>query len=93
MMIFTSGTSGDPKAVRFAHAMAVMCGQNATMYPAADRERGQVAHLYLHTQGARTMVMGYDVWHPGAQSARVKLQEMLQDTKKAEDVPSVVGVR
>ncbi|MDT5218674.1 MAG: fatty-acyl-CoA synthase [Mycobacterium sp.] len=25
-MIFTSGTSGDPKAVRFAHAMAVMCG-------------------------------------------------------------------
>jgi fatty-acyl-CoA synthase len=26
MMIFTSGTSGDPKAVCFAHAMAVMCG-------------------------------------------------------------------
>lgn len=26
MMIFTSGTSGDPKAVRFAHAMGVMCG-------------------------------------------------------------------
>ncbi len=26
LMIFTSGTSGDPKAVRFAHAMAVMCG-------------------------------------------------------------------
>jgi fatty-acyl-CoA synthase len=26
MMIFTSGTSGDPKAVRFAHGMAVMCG-------------------------------------------------------------------
>jgi fatty-acyl-CoA synthase len=26
MMIFTSGTSGDPKPVRFAHAMAVMCG-------------------------------------------------------------------
>ncbi len=26
MMIFTSGTSGDPKAVRFAHAMSVMCG-------------------------------------------------------------------
>jgi fatty-acyl-CoA synthase len=25
-MIFTSGTSGDPKAVRFAHAMAVLCG-------------------------------------------------------------------
>jgi fatty-acyl-CoA synthase len=26
LMIFTSGTSGEPKAVRFAHAMAVMCG-------------------------------------------------------------------
>ena len=26
MMFFTSGTSGDPKAVRFAHAMAVLCG-------------------------------------------------------------------
>ncbi len=26
MMIFTSGTSGDPKAVPFAHAMAVLCG-------------------------------------------------------------------
>ncbi len=26
MMIFTSGTSGDPKTVQFAHAMAIMCG-------------------------------------------------------------------
>lgn len=26
VMIFTSGTSGDPKAVRFAHAMGVLCG-------------------------------------------------------------------
>ncbi|MCT7658362.1 fatty-acid--CoA ligase FadD1 [Mycobacterium deserti] len=26
LMLFTSGTSGDPKAVRFAHAMAVLCG-------------------------------------------------------------------
>ena len=26
MMIFTSGTSGDPKAVRVAHGMAIMCG-------------------------------------------------------------------
>ena len=49
--------------------------------------------LWKGPDGAQTMVMGYDVWHPGAQSARVKLQEMLQDTKKAEDVPSVVGVR
>ncbi|HET9891597.1 MAG TPA: AMP-binding protein, partial [Mycobacterium sp.] len=26
MMIFTSGTSGDPKVARFAHGMAIMCG-------------------------------------------------------------------
>src|SRR4029077_19256905 len=26
MMIFTSGTSGNPKAVPFAHGMAVVCG-------------------------------------------------------------------
>ncbi|HEY2502376.1 MAG TPA: fatty-acid--CoA ligase FadD1, partial [Mycobacterium sp.] len=26
MMTFTSGTSGDPKAVRFTHGMAIMCG-------------------------------------------------------------------
>ena len=26
MVIFTSGTSGDPKVVRFAHGMAIMCG-------------------------------------------------------------------
>jgi fatty-acyl-CoA synthase len=26
VLLFTSGTSGDPKAVRFAHAMAVLCG-------------------------------------------------------------------
>jgi fatty-acyl-CoA synthase len=28
LMIFTSGTSGDPKAVRFAHAMGVLCGSS-----------------------------------------------------------------
>jgi hypothetical protein len=37
-------------------AMAMLCGQNATLYPATDRDNGKVAHLYLHSQSARTMV-------------------------------------
>lgn len=38
------------------HAMAAMVGQNATLYPAEDRENGRVAHLYLHSNTKRTMV-------------------------------------
>lgn len=37
-------------------AMSVLLGDNATLHPAADTENGKVAHLYLHTQGKRTMV-------------------------------------
>jgi fatty-acyl-CoA synthase len=52
MMIFTSGTSGDPKAVRFAHGMAVMCG--ATLMYQYDVTADDVCYLSMplfHSNG------------------------------------------
>ncbi len=52
MMIFTSGTSGDPKAVRFAHAMAVMCG--ASLVDRFEITSGDVCYLAMplfHSNG------------------------------------------
>jgi fatty-acyl-CoA synthase len=40
MMIFTSGTSGDPKAVQFAHGMAIMCGASLVFIPTASPPLG-----------------------------------------------------
>ena len=52
MMIFTSGTSGDPKAVRFAHVMAIMCG--ASLIGQYDVTADDVCYLSMplfHSNG------------------------------------------
>ncbi|MCV7300774.1 AMP-binding protein [Mycobacterium barrassiae] len=52
LMIFTSGTSGNPKAVPFAHAMAVLCG--ASLVERFDLTADDVAYLSMplfHSNG------------------------------------------
>jgi fatty-acyl-CoA synthase len=52
MMIFTSGTSGDPKAVRFAHAGAILCG--ASLIAQFDITASDVCYLAMplfHSNG------------------------------------------
>ena len=52
VMLFTSGTSGDPKPVRFAHAMAVMCG--ASLAERFDLTADDVCYLSMplfHSNG------------------------------------------
>ena len=48
MMIFTSGTSGDPKAVRFAHVMAILCG--ASLIGQYDVTADDVMRFWAHTR-------------------------------------------
>src|SRR6201996_3589193 len=52
MMIFTSGTSGDPKAVRFSHVMGIMCG--ASLVGQYDVTADDVCYLSMplfHSNG------------------------------------------
>jgi fatty-acyl-CoA synthase len=52
MMIFTSGTSGDPKAVRFAHVLAILCG--ASLIAQFDITAADVCYLSMplfHSNG------------------------------------------
>jgi len=52
MMIFTSGTSGDPKAVRFSHVMAILCG--ASLIGQYDITAADVCYLSMplfHSNG------------------------------------------
>jgi len=54
LMIFTSGTSGDPKAVRFAHAMGVLCG--ASLVDRFELTADDVCYLSMplfHSTGSR----------------------------------------
>jgi len=52
MMIFTSGTGGDPKAVRFSHVMAILCG--ASLIGQYDIAADDVCYLSMplfHSNG------------------------------------------
>jgi fatty-acyl-CoA synthase len=52
IMIFTSGTSGDPKAVRFAHVAAILCG--ASLIAQFEITKGDVCYLAMplfHSNG------------------------------------------
>jgi fatty-acyl-CoA synthase len=52
MMIFTSGTSGDPKAVRFAHVAAILCG--ASLIAQFEITKSDVCYLAMplfHSNG------------------------------------------
>jgi fatty-acyl-CoA synthase len=52
IMIFTSGTSGDPKAVRFAHVAAILCG--ASLIAQFDITASDVCYLSMplfHSNG------------------------------------------
>jgi fatty-acyl-CoA synthase len=52
VMLFTSGTSGDPKAVRFAHAMAVMCGASlAERFELTDDDVCYLSMPLFHSNG------------------------------------------
>ncbi|WP_068183902.1 fatty-acid--CoA ligase FadD1 [Mycobacterium sp. UM_CSW] len=52
MMIFTSGTSGDPKAVRFAHGMAIMCGTSLIwQYDVTAEDVCYLAMPLFHSNG------------------------------------------
>jgi fatty-acyl-CoA synthase len=52
MMIFTSGTSGDPKAVRFAHGMAIMCGASLIFqYDVTAEDVCYLAMPLFHSNG------------------------------------------
>lgn len=52
MMIFTSGTSGDPKVVRFAHGMAIMCGASLIFqYDITDADVCYLSMPLFHSNG------------------------------------------
>src|SRR5262249_49539197 len=59
MMIFTSGTSGDPKAVRFAHGMAIMCG--AALIYQYDVTAADVCYLSMPLYHSNGVAAGWVV--------------------------------
>ena len=59
MMIFTSGTSGNPKAVRFAHGMAIMCG--ASLIFQYDITAADVCYLSMPLFHSNGVAAGWGV--------------------------------
>jgi fatty-acyl-CoA synthase len=52
MMIFTSGTSGDPKAVRFAHVAAILCGASLiSQFEITESDVCYLAMPLFHSNG------------------------------------------
>jgi fatty-acyl-CoA synthase len=59
MMIFTSGTSGNPKAVPFAHGMSVMCG--ASLIAQLDITSDDVCYLAMPLFHSNGVAAGWSV--------------------------------
>jgi fatty-acyl-CoA synthase len=59
MMIFTSGTSGDPKAVPFRHAMSVMCGLSVGAQ--VDITSDDVCYLAMPLFHSNGVAVGFSV--------------------------------
>jgi fatty-acyl-CoA synthase len=59
MMIFTSGTSGNPKAVPFAHGMSVMCG--ASLIAQLDITSDDVCYLSMPLFHSNGVAAGWSV--------------------------------
>ena len=52
MMIFTSGTSGDPKAVRFSHVAAILCGASLiAQFEITESDVCSLAMPLFHSNG------------------------------------------
>ncbi|KAA0104589.1 fatty-acid--CoA ligase FadD1 [Mycolicibacterium sp. P1-5] len=59
MMIFTSGTSGNPKAVPFVHTMSVMCG--LSLAAQMDITAGDVCYLAMPLFHSNGVAVGFSV--------------------------------
>lgn len=81
MMIFTSGTSGDPKVVRFAHGMAIMCG--ASLIYQYDVTAADVCYLAMPLFHSNGVAAG---WAVAIGSGATMVPAKFSPTRFLEDV-------